>query len=348
MDGSDSPSTSSGAKHAAVAVGHVDRIAILGTGLYGRTLAKRMMAYPGLNVVVGSRSPCEGKSVSFENAVSEASIVFLAIPASAHEDVMEKISPHLRRGTVLVDVSNSYRRAKGALAGSNAETLAKLSGEFPVLKAFNTVSAYELDAGHMSKTTSVVHIAGDDYEAVSELSRVARTMGMIPIHAGGLSEAGDLEDMPHRIFPRWRFAVILSAAVLLFWWVYRTIATYVVHGSRGEPSLPWRKYPLIIFESATAEACITLFALSLCPIASFVQLFRGSSSKPFGRALGGWLSMRKEVGICAFWLACCHGIAGAVTKSHLNEDSGYKEQLYFVFGIIGTHSISFLGRRNSF
>lgn len=123
---------------------------------------------------------------------------------------------------------------------------------------------------------------------------------------------------------------------------YSTLSTYVIHGGRGTPSRPWSKYPLSSFMASTGETAITLFALTFLagPLALIAQVARGNASKPFGKFFGSWLAMRKELGMVAFVFMAAHGIAGAISASHL--DDGWKGQAYFVAGIVSFVGFSVL------
>lgn len=90
--------------------------------------------------------------------------------------------------------------------------------------------------------------------------------------------------------------------------------------------------------ASTGETAMTLFALTFLagPLALIAQVARGNASAPFSKLFGHWLDMRKELGIVAFFFMAAHGIAGAVSASHL--DDGWKGSAYFVAGII-----SFIG-----
>lgn len=87
---------------------------------------------------------------------------------------------------------------------------------------------------------------------------------------------------------------------------------------------------------------MTLFALTFLagPLALIAQVIRGSASKPFGRFFGHWLGMRKELGMVAFVFMAAHGIAGAISASHL--DDGWKGGAYFVAGIVSFVGFSVL------
>jgi len=303
-------------------------VAILGTGMYGRALETLLRKSAGLDVRVGSRTPT-GDQVTSTAAVEDASIVFLAVPPNAHGSVLDTIGSKLRTGTILVDISNHPLSApppKNAQTSISEKLQAMAPAGVHVAKAFNTLSSYALDD---TRRSHVVRIACDDMDAVDKLSAVCARAGLTPVYEGKLSEARQLEKIPHRLFPTWRLAIIVSVVVLAWWYLYNTLASFVFLGGRDPttPSREWRKWPLETFMSATGEASMTMFALTFIPgpVAGIVQLFRKSASKPFGKFFGTWLDARKELGLAAFFLGSWHAIAGTVSRSHLNPDSNWKE-----------------------
>lgn len=316
-------------------------VAVLGTGLYGRALAARLRSRPAFNVRVGSRSNQEG-TMSPAQAVAGAQVVFLAVPAHAHEAVMAAVGPHMERGAVLVDMSNHALStpppAQGL--GSLAERLRTfVPPHVSVVKAFNTLSSYHVEPTGVCKTLPLVHIAADDLAAVDTLSRVVADMGFVAVHHGPLSSAGELERSSHGLFPTWRSSFYLSTLVLSWWILYITLSGYVFRRidtrKPGQLSkVKWDKYPQRVFMASTAQTAMTLFALTFLPgpIASIVQIVRGNASKPFGRKFGAWLDMRKELGVTAFFFASLHACIGAISGSHLND--GWKGGMYFVLGTI--------------
>ena len=106
-------------------------LSILGTGDFGRALAKRFLEN-GFNVVLGSRRPEKRNLVRYDEALRGACVVsiddcirasdviFLAIHTEVHvylpqyEDILA--------GKIIVDVSNVHKRSKRK---SNAEKIAQ-------------------------------------------------------------------------------------------------------------------------------------------------------------------------------------------------------------------------------
>lgn len=203
----------------ATKISPTQKVAVLGSGLYGRALVARLTAAHVYDVAHGSRTPGAAQ-LPLDAAVANASVIFLAVPASAHGSVLDAIAPSLARGAVLVDISNRPLSSHAAGA-SNAEKLSKIVPEgVQVVKAFNNLASYDLDGGgtgvKVSKRMPVVHMAGDK-GAMDVLGGIVSVMGMVPVNHGALVAARELEAMPHRLFPTWRSSIVVGGIVFAWW-----------------------------------------------------------------------------------------------------------------------------------
>lgn len=127
-------------------------ISIIGSGDFSRSLSMRLVAC-GFRVVVGSRRPNrvtrslfpEGVELRCQREAVDGAgrVVFVAVHPEYYPTLVglrEQLA-----GKVLVDVSNATRLNSGER--SNAETLAELFPDSRVVKGFNVVSAWALQAG---------------------------------------------------------------------------------------------------------------------------------------------------------------------------------------------------------
>lgn len=127
-------------------------IGVLGSGDLSRSLTIRLVA-SGFRVVVGSRDPNQVARGLFPDGVelrsqreaadSAGTVVFVALHPK-HYHTLVALREQLA-GKVLVDVSNATRLH--SRAPSNAESLAELFPKSRVVKGFNTLSAWALQAG---------------------------------------------------------------------------------------------------------------------------------------------------------------------------------------------------------
>lgn len=140
-------------------------ISIIGSGDFSRSLAIRLVAC-GFRVVVGSRNPNridrglfpDGVDIrSQKEAVDSAERVVFAAVYPEHYYTLVGLRRQLA-GKVLVDVSSATRLNSGEQ--SNAEKLAELFPESRVVKGFNVISAWALQAGVHDGSRQVRHSWG--------------------------------------------------------------------------------------------------------------------------------------------------------------------------------------------
>jgi 8-hydroxy-5-deazaflavin:NADPH oxidoreductase len=171
------------------------KIAMLGTGMVGRTLAGKLDEL-GHDVVIGTRDPASTlartgndmrgglsftdwhrdhsavRLASLADAATHGEIVVNATAGVASIAALEAVGADALAGKVVMDVSNALDFSHGmppTLAVANTDSIAEqIQRAYPaarVVKALNTVSAIVMtDPGHIPGE-HVVFIAGDDDEA---------------------------------------------------------------------------------------------------------------------------------------------------------------------------------------
>ncbi|KAM9851746.1 metalloreductase STEAP4-like [Aulostomus maculatus] len=283
-------------------------LCIFGTGDMGRSLGQRLLQ-SGYGVVYGSRRPhsCgpvpQGAQVmSHAAAAQSASLVFICIHRE-HYSLLETLEPQLR-GKVLVDVSNNVE--KNLYPEANAAYLQSLTPASPVVKAFNTLSAWALQNGPADASRQV-YLCGNSSEAKQAVTEVATKLGFTVLDRGSLSVARELEDFPLQLFPEWRLPLLLATGLIAFFYPYLLIRdvvyAYVVDGK----DISFR-----IMVSLANKVCpiVSLIMLALCylpgVIAAFIQLYRGTKYRRFPDWLDRWMLCRKQLGLVALALAFLH------------------------------------------
>lgn len=195
------------------------RIAVLGTGTVGRTLAARMA---GLDhgVVIGTRDPEETLAregpdgfadwhrehpdvevVTYAEAPVGADLVVNATPGTVSLEVLTSIGADVLDGAVLMDVSNPLDFSAGfppRLAASDAESLAeRIQHAFPrtrVIKTLNTVNASVMVDPAALGATTTVFVSGDDRDAKSVVMWLLESFGHRDvIDLGGIETARGVE-----------------------------------------------------------------------------------------------------------------------------------------------------------
>jgi 8-hydroxy-5-deazaflavin:NADPH oxidoreductase len=182
------------------------RIAIIGSGHVGSALARAGKAV-GHDVVLTAKNPAHASKVADElrvgaagsnrDAMQDAEMVILAVPALAVASVLDEIG-ELLTGKIIVDPTNpsddnqeTILRANGSLT----EAVVLLAPGAQVVKAFNTVFASRLNDPVIDGIPLDGFYAGDDAAAKETVAGLLAAMGFRPIDAGDLLAARVLELM---------------------------------------------------------------------------------------------------------------------------------------------------------
>lgn len=186
------------------------RIAVLGTGTAGRTLAGRLVE-TGHSVTIGSRSATNeaalewaagagphARAATFFDAAADGEVIINATPGTVSLDVLAAASTKNLDGKVLIDVANPLDHSAGfppSLSISNTDSLAEtIQRSFPtarVVKALNTMRADVMVApDRLAGGDHDVFMAGDDAQAKEVVAGLLRGFGWRPEH---IRDLGPLE-----------------------------------------------------------------------------------------------------------------------------------------------------------
>jgi predicted dinucleotide-binding enzyme len=186
------------------------RIAVLGTGVAGRTLAGKLVE-SGHDVVLGSRTATNeaavgwaaeagprAKAATFFDAAAEAEVVINATPGAVSLEVLAAASTKNLAGKVLIDVANPLDHSGGfppSLSISNTDSLAEtIQRAFPtarVVKALNTMRADVMVApDRLAGGDHDVFMAGDDEGAKEVVAGILQEFGWRTEH---IRDLGPLE-----------------------------------------------------------------------------------------------------------------------------------------------------------
>ena len=187
------------------------RIAVIGTGSVGRTLAAGFTRI-GHEVVVGTRDPDATKArdawadsdltlVRLAEAGRDADLVVNATNGAGSQAALAEVGADALAGKVVMDVSNPLDMSHGfppSLFVVNTDSLAEqLQRAFPearVVKTFNTVTAAVMVDPSRAGGESTAFVAGNDPEARSTVVRLARELGWQDVlELGDLSAARAME-----------------------------------------------------------------------------------------------------------------------------------------------------------
>jgi len=192
------------------------KIAVLGTGTVGHTLAGKLVEL-GHEVMMGSREAGNPKgtdwaagsgpnasSGSFAQAAAMAEVVINATPGTVSLAALSEAGEANLDGKVLLDVSNPLDSSAGfppSLSVSNTDSIAEtIQRTFPrtrVVKSLNTMSALVMvDPQRLAGGDHDVFMAGDDPDAKSVVESLLRGFGWQPSRIrdlGGLDAARGME-----------------------------------------------------------------------------------------------------------------------------------------------------------
>jgi predicted dinucleotide-binding enzyme len=188
------------------------RIAVIGTGSAGRTLAEGLQRV-GHDVVVGTRDPeatsrreeWVGLGVPLQplaTVAADADVVVNVTNGGASLAALGEIGSDHLSGKVLVDVANPLDFSQGfppTLSVKDTDSLAEqIQRAFPevkVVKALNTMTASVMvDPASLGDGDTTVFAAGDDPEARQVVVGLLRDLGWVDIvEMDGLSNARGLE-----------------------------------------------------------------------------------------------------------------------------------------------------------
>ncbi|MDQ3664346.1 MAG: NAD(P)-binding domain-containing protein [Actinomycetota bacterium] len=189
----------------------VHRIAVLGTGRVGTTLAQAF-ARSGYEVVIGSRDPAaldeerrgqlgEVPVAALAEAVAGADVVVDALPGEHAVEVVSSLGD-LLDGVVVLDVANALdtsRRTSPTLlvkdTDSLAEQIQRACPRARVVKSLNTVNAAVMvDPGSVGDGDTTVFVAGDDPAARELVAGLLTELGWRDVlDLGDLTAARGIE-----------------------------------------------------------------------------------------------------------------------------------------------------------
>jgi predicted dinucleotide-binding enzyme len=181
------------------------RIGIIGAGMIGATLARRLTALGHEVVIANSRGPetlrelaaeTGARAVTVAEAARGGEIVVVTIPQRAVPDLPRDLFAGVPEDVVVVDTGNYYPTRDGpidAIEEGQVES-AWVAGHLgrPVVKAFNNIVFHSLlDNGRPMGAPGriALPVAGDPPEAREKVMRLVDELGFDPVDAGGLEES---------------------------------------------------------------------------------------------------------------------------------------------------------------
>lgn len=183
------------------------RIAIIGTGSVGRSLARGLRKASHL-VVLGTRDPGDGALQAFAGeigatlasppeAAGSAELVILALPWNAAASAVKTLGS--LSGKIVIDCMNPLGMVGGALGltightTSGGETVASWLPAARVVKTLNQVGAEIMADNAGMRHRPVMFMAGDDPAAKATVAAMLADLGFAPLDAGDITKSRLLE-----------------------------------------------------------------------------------------------------------------------------------------------------------
>ena len=171
-------------------------------GTLGRLLARR-----GHAVIMGSRHPEKARVkfkgtvdcqvVSFQEAVDSSELIMLATPWPAAQGVVTELEN--TEGKILIDITNPLSPdISHLMVGGNTSAAEQIASWAPgslVVKAFNGISAANLERPKFSGEPAQVFYCGDDRLAKNTTANLIEQLGFVAVDCGKLANARYLEAM---------------------------------------------------------------------------------------------------------------------------------------------------------
>ncbi|XP_041352029.1 metalloreductase STEAP4-like isoform X2 [Gigantopelta aegis] len=293
-------------------------IGIIGTGNYGRALAKRLV-FSGYDVIIGSRRPqfrqlstydkclCDVELTDIVDCVKRCDVLFVAIHAENFKVTLESISDEFD-GKTVIDVSN---RDSCLSRTSNTEYLSSLIKDAKVVKAFNVISSFVME-NDIAGGSRRVFVAGDDPTARDDVCNLARDMGFAPIVIGGAASAQKIEAFVLQRFPGWKCPIFITFGIFNLWLLYVVYIYFI-----DKTAYRWDQIFVKVLNKPLCMTAITVMALVYMPgcLSAFLQLVNGTKHKHFPKWMDSWLRYRKQFGVICFVLVSTHVIMSVLLMS---------------------------------
>lgn len=180
------------------------KIAIIGTGNIGGTLAQRFIA-TGHSVLVGARFPLSDKSIQLatkigedrfatvENAVKQCDVIVIAVPAQLAGEVAASLGDV--SGKVIIDTMNTVA-VKPAGFSNTSDAILAHSNTTDVVKCFNSTGFENIANPNYGDQGIDMFTAGSSEKGVRIASQLAKDIGFEQVyHLGGNDKFALLEQL---------------------------------------------------------------------------------------------------------------------------------------------------------
>jgi len=181
------------------------KIGIIGAGMIGGTLARRLVQLGHEVSIANSRGPetltalaaeTGARAVTAADAARSGEIVVVTVPQKAVNNLPASLFADIPRQVIVVDTGNYYPARDGSIPAieQGQPESAWVSDRIgrPVIKAFNNIffkSLLEKGTPRGSEGRVAVPVAGDDSDAKAKVMQLVDELGFDAVDAGGLDES---------------------------------------------------------------------------------------------------------------------------------------------------------------
>ena len=181
------------------------KIGIIGAGMIGGTLARRLVDLGHEVAIANSRGPDTIRELAAEvgatpvaaaEAARHGEIVIVTIPQRAVADLPKDLFAGVPADVVVIDTGNYYPSRDGSIPAieegqSESAWVAQHLGR-PVIKAFNNIyfqSLLEKGAPKGTPGRIALPVAGDPPDARAKVLRLVDELGFDPVDAGSIDDS---------------------------------------------------------------------------------------------------------------------------------------------------------------
>jgi 8-hydroxy-5-deazaflavin:NADPH oxidoreductase len=181
------------------------KIGIIGAGMIGGTLARRLVSLGHDVVLANSRGPITIRDLAAEvgatavtvaEAARHGEIVIVTIPQRAVADLPQDLFADVATDVIVIDTGNYYPSRDGSIPAIDegqpeSAWVAEHLGR-PVIKAFNNIYFTSLLEKGTPKGTPgriALPVAGDSPDARAKVMQLVDDLGFDPVDAGSIEES---------------------------------------------------------------------------------------------------------------------------------------------------------------
>ena len=195
-----------------------------------------------------------------------------------------------------------------------------------VVKAFNSISAYDLDDTDIQQRDKTIPIASDSMAANASIADIAHNLGFSTMCYKSLKYARVLEQQQLSYFGSWGKPVTVSFSIFTIWIIYSTLRHHIVKGK------PFSMWPMNTMNKILGATALTILPLCYLPssVVLVLKVIKRSNHITLPQWLLSWIKVRQKFGLIALWLVSFHCLLSISQVSPAYFSKWYKKYKYIV------------------